>query len=487
MRPVSRRIFLASGAASAALLSHVAPAQTIAAEGKSRPLLLNDASGLNPVPVARNWIVRSSDEQHFIDELRSLLKEATREGKPVCFGGARHSMGGQSLVRDGFAASIAAPSCLPDAAARTYRVRSGTRWRDVIEALDPLGFSVAVMQSNHDFSVGGTLSVNAHGWAVPFGPFGTTIRSFRLMLSDGSVVNCTRTDNAELFALVIGGYGLFGIVIDADLDLVENVSLVPKYEVMHASAIAERFLAAVREQPVRMAYARLSIARKGFLGSAFLVTYRPAEVQPDPLPPARLSAVYAVLSRTLFRHQIGSERGKAERWYAETVLQPGLIRHAITRNSILNVPVSALADTDLRRTDILHEYFIPPARFGEFLVACHDVIPASEQALLNVTLRYVDTDPVSVLNFALGPRIAAVLLFTQPVSAQADVAMQAMTQRLIDRVLAIGGSFYLPYRLHARPDQVQAAYPRLAQFIAKKRHYDPQLRFRNLMWDKYFA
>ena len=36
-------------------------------------------------------------------------------------------------------------------------------------------------------------------------------------------------------------------------------------------------------------------------------------------------------------------------------------------------------------------------------------------------------------------------------------------------------------------DQVRAAYPRLDAFIAKKRHYDPQLRFRNLMWDKYFA
>jgi hypothetical protein len=54
-------------------------------------------------------------------------------------------------------------------------------------------------------------------------------------------------------------------------------------------------------------------------------------------------------------------------------------------------------------------------------------------------------------------------------------------------VLAIGGSFYLPYRLHARGDQLRKAYPRLDAFIAKKREYDPQLRFRNLMWDKYLA
>jgi FAD/FMN-containing dehydrogenase len=65
--------------------------------------------------------------------------------------------------------------------------------------------------------------------------------------------------------------------------------------------------------------------------------------------------------------------------------------------------------------------------------------------------------------------------------------MEAMTERLIDAVLGLGGSFYLPYRLHARADQLRAAYPKLDAFIAMKRHYDPQLRFRNLMWDKYFG
>jgi hypothetical protein len=54
------------------------------------------------------------------------------------------------------------------------------------------------------------------------------------------------------------------------------------------------------------------------------------------------------------------------------------------------------------------------------------------------------------------------------------------------RTLAYAGTFYLPNRLHARPEQVRAAYPELEVFIARKRNYDPQLRFRNLMWDKYF-
>src|SRR5262249_52676992 len=175
---------------------------------------------------------------------------------------------------------------------RSYRARAGTRWRDVIRTLDPAGFSVAVMQSNYDFSIGGTLGVNAHGWPVPFGPFGTTVKALRLMLADGSLVTCSRTENADLFGLVIGGYGLFGIVIDIDVEMVENVLLVPTYELMSASAAVRRFATVAKEPSVRMAYGRLSVAREGYLRDGFVVSFRPATAQPSRPPPVQRSPAY---------------------------------------------------------------------------------------------------------------------------------------------------------------------------------------------------
>ena len=476
---------MASAGAALAVPQPVAAARR---PGRAEALVLNDASRLNPVPVARNAVLRPESDDALLAALRALLREAAAEGRPVCIGGARHSMGGQSLTRDGFAASFAAPAVEPDTARHVVRVRAGTRWRDVIAALDPLGFSPTVMQSNHDFSVGGTLSVNAHGWPVPYGPFGATVRSFRLMLADGTVLTCSRSENTELFALAIGGYGLFGIVIDAELDIADNVLLGPRHETMPAAQFAQRFITVARERDVRMAYGRLSVARENYLGEAALVSYRPAANQPSPLPPPRVADAFHYLSRKVFRAQTGSENAKKRRWYLETVLGPRLTaRKSVTRNAILNQPVAALADSDRRRTDILHEYFVAPERFADFLAACREIIPPSGQDLLNVTLRNVEADTMSVLSFAPAARIAAVMLFPQAMTAEADESMRAMTEKLIDRVLALGGSYYLPYRLHARPDQLRAAYPRIAEFIAKKRSYDPQLRFRNTMWEKYFA
>jgi FAD/FMN-containing dehydrogenase len=50
-----------------------------------------------------------------------------------------------------------------DTVADTMRVLAGTRWREVEDALDPLGRAVKVMQAYNNFTVGGALSVTAHG------------------------------------------------------------------------------------------------------------------------------------------------------------------------------------------------------------------------------------------------------------------------------------------------------------------------------------
>ena len=44
----------------------------------------------------------------------------------------------------------------------------------------------------------------------------------RVMLADGSVSTCSLSENTDLFRHVVGGYGLFGVVLEATLDIVDN-------------------------------------------------------------------------------------------------------------------------------------------------------------------------------------------------------------------------------------------------------------------------
>jgi FAD/FMN-containing dehydrogenase len=255
---------------------------------------------------------------------------------------------------------------------------------------------------------------------------------------------------------------------------------------MPATEFSDRFVEAVHAPGVRMAYGRLSLAKGAFLTDSLLTTFKPVAPQPSHLPIASGASLSDGLTRTLFRDQTGSDTGKQLRWWAETNLS-GLESSRATRNSIMNTSVRSFAGSDFNRTDILHEYFVPPTALETFLRDCRRIIPASDQDLLNLTLRWVEADTVSLLAFAPEPRIALVMFFSQLMTAGAEADMRRLTERLIDAALAAGGSFYLPYRLHARPDQVLKAYPRLAAFVEAKRQWDPQLRFRNQMWDRYFG
>jgi FAD/FMN-containing dehydrogenase len=308
------------------------------------------------------------------------------------------------------------------------------------------------------------------------------------MLADGTILVCSRTENAELFRLVMGGYGLLGIILDLDVGMVPNVLLRPRFERMHSTAFAESFVRAVRTDPaVKMMYGRMNVTREDFFAEALMVTYRPEPTPAAGLPPVTRRGALTGVSRKIYRAQTGSETAKRARWAAETQAVPRLGSGVATRNTLMNEPVSNLENRHARRTDILHEYFVPPARFNEFVHACQDIIPRAKAEFLNVTLRYVAPDDTSVLSFAPTERIAAVMSFSQEMTPEGEADMLYATEALIDRVAAIGGSYYLPYRLHARNDQFEKAYPGAAHFAARKRHYDPGLLFRNALWDSYLA
>ncbi|UXX81628.1 FAD-binding protein [Roseovarius pelagicus] len=459
-------------------------AGTISLAPTDTPNTLNDASGLSQTPVFRHITLQDDPGETLITALRREITEAAAEGRPVNVSAARHSMGGHAIPRDGHAITYDNGGVEVDTAERVMQVHAGARWGQVIAALDPVGFGPKVMQSNNDFAVAATFCVNAHGWPVRMGPMGSTVRSFDMVLPDGELVTCSRTHNVDLFGMTMGGYGLTGAITRMQVEVARNQRLKPQFDEMPATELGSRFMAALADDQISMAYGRLNVDRGAFFEHALLITYRPSGDQDD-LPAAEGSGLTARMARHVYRTQLGSERTKRFRWWTETRLGPMLGGGRVTRNSLLNEPVITLDDRDPLRTDILHEYFVSPDRFADFVTTCREVIPASYQPFLNVTLRFVDADPDSWLPYAQTPRIAAVMSFSQEMTQRAEADMQRITRELIYRVLEIGGTYYLPYRPHATIGQFSDAYPRARVFAAAKRQIDPKLTFRNALWDTY--
>jgi FAD/FMN-containing dehydrogenase len=188
-----------------------------------------DASGLDPVTVAET-VRLSPDSVQALEQLHEAWQRARAQGLKIAIAGARHSMGDQSAYPNGIIIDMLDHNSMrldslsgEDGKQMVLHVETGARWSQVIQFLDTRGYSVRIMQANNPFTVGGTLSVNAHGWQHGQPPFGSTVEAFDLFTADGTVKHCDRRENAELFHLVIGGYGLFGVVLDADLRITQNV------------------------------------------------------------------------------------------------------------------------------------------------------------------------------------------------------------------------------------------------------------------------
>jgi FAD/FMN-containing dehydrogenase len=370
---------------------------------------------------------------------------------------------------------------------RILSVGAGARWSEVIPYLDSHGLSVAIMQSNNNFSVGGSLSVNCHGWQHNRPPIASTVESLRLMKADGTIVHCSREENAELFSLVLGGYGLFGVILDVELRVVPNERYRTEVEVLPAEHYVTRFAEKVNgADDIGMVYGRLCIVpgEDTFLREAILTVFRQAPCKREEIPALR-SPGYATLRRQVYRAQIGSDAGKEVRWKVEKTLSEQISSKYFCRNQLLNEEAEIYQERNADRTDILHEYFIPPNQVATFLEAARRIIPRHQGDLLNVTIRNVLEDTDTFLRYADRDLFAFVMLFNQLRTPSADQQMERMTQEMIEAAVACGGRYYLPYRLHAAREQLFQAYPRAAAFFEQKRRYDPEELFQNQFYNKY--
>jgi FAD/FMN-containing dehydrogenase len=446
---------------------------------------VNDASRLNATSVAKIWRI-PADQDEAERQLAELLQFARTNHLKISIAGARHSMGGHVIYPNGITIDMLPFNHMDlDSTNLILHVQAGARWSEVIQFLNQRGLSVEVMQSNDDFSIGGSLSVNCHGWQFNRPPIDSTVESFRVMLADGKIVRCSRKENTELFSLVLGGYGLFGIMLDANLRVVPNESYrierTPVASSDYTKILAEK---TVDTNGVAMVYGRLRVTADHFLEDGIINVFRR-------LPATNLLVSELALpdksgiQRAIFRSGIGSDYGKELRWKAERYFSAVLEGDVFGRNAILFEPSDWFSEHGSNRTDILIECFVPPDQFEPFLVDLRKIIPENQADLLNVTVRDINRDDDSFLRYADKNLISLVMLFVQQRDAVGENKMVKLTQAIVAAALRHDGRYYLPYRLHPTKEQFNLAYPQANKFFDLKRKYDPDELFQNGFYLKY--
>jgi FAD/FMN-containing dehydrogenase len=96
---------------------------------------------------------------------------------------------------------------------------------DLTSRVLPAGWFVAVTPGTQFVTVGGAIANDIHGKNHHVrGTFGSHVRAFELLRSDGSRRTCSAGENPGLFAATIGGLGLTGLITWAELQLMPVAS-----------------------------------------------------------------------------------------------------------------------------------------------------------------------------------------------------------------------------------------------------------------------
>ncbi|MFY1047424.1 FAD-binding protein [Chryseobacterium sp. GP-SGM7] len=444
----------------------------------------NDASQLNLTEID-TLIIVPNNKKEIENQLKQVIQYTKEKNLKISIAGAQHSMGGHSIYPKGILLNMLPYKQMDlDEKNNILTIGSGALWEDAIKYLDKYGKSVAVMQAFSSFSIGGSISVNGHGWQKNLPPVSSSVISFTLMNHNGEIINCSREENPELFKLVIGGYGLFGIILDVKLKVVDNVALKYKSVAMNSDEYLSYYKKYITDnQNVNLVFGRLRVSDKKFLDEATIIYFEKSDEKPLSLSAQNQNN--KEIRRIVFRSTVNSEYGKRLRWDLETGMNAVLDNSVFTRNELLNGHVSLIENKDPNSTDLLHEYFIPERNFYQFIKDIKPILKDSEIDLLNITLRAVDKDHDSYMNYAREHVFGFVLLFNQKKTEKQEKEMKILTNKLVDMTIKNEGTFYLPYRLHIDKMKMRKVYPQSDTFFEMKRKYDPKEVFENKFYLHY--
>ena len=442
---------------------------------------INDASALSATPVY--GVVEVSEEAH----VAQALAFARANGLKVSIAAIRHSMGGHAFDDNALVLDMRKFNKIEiDPDARTITVQPGAVWHDIQNKLHPR-FAVKAMQSTDIFSVGGSISVNAHGMDHQAGSVAGTVRALRVMLADGTIVSCSRTENGDLFRHVAGGYGLFGVMLSATLDITENVVYRTSREIIRSDDFPAFFATEIEpNKAFGLFYGHLSTAPGNFLED--MIVYRYDEVAGEaPAETPLLDEPSGVaLKRVVMNLAKYGGFFQTLKWFSEKNLEPEfeactVPRTAamgegeaclVTRNNPMHDSVPYLFNDLADQTDILHEYFIPRRAYNDFIAEARKVLASQPLPVLNASIRVVHKEDVA-LTYAPEPAYSLVLYINQSADAAGNAEMRKVTRAMIDLTLKHGGRFFLPYQLHYTGAELLASYPELPAVLAKKKELDP--------------
>jgi FAD/FMN-containing dehydrogenase len=485
---ISRREFIAGSVALA-----VAPITAAKQGPNSDAVLVNDIhSQLNSTRVLEVLKPRS------LEDVQSIIRKARKDRRIISVAGGRHAMGGQQFGTDTLLIDIRGLSRILhlDRERGIIEVEAGIEWPELMNGYlalqngDGKPWGIAQKQTGADrLTMAGTIAANAHGRGLKMKPLISNVESCVLVDATGTVHTCSRTENPELFRLVHGGYGLFGIITSVQLRLVPRNKIERVVEIRTVDDLISAFAKRISDGFLYGDF-QFSIQRdsEDFLHRGVFSCYRSVPVD-TPMPSTERQLSEENWRQLLFLAH--TDEKKAFETYSNYYLSTSGQVYWSDTHQLSIYPDNYHREIDAKihapypATEIIAEIDVPRPALKGFFDEVREDFRKHRVDLIYGTVRLIESDDESFLPWARQAYACTIFNLHTVHSPQGRQRSADAFRRLIDMAARRGGSYYLTYSRDATRKQVETCYPRFSEFLRLKKQYDTEERFQSEWYRHY--
>jgi FAD/FMN-containing dehydrogenase len=356
---------------------------------------------------------------------------------------------------------------------------AGVLLADIVDLFVPRGWFPAVTPGTRFVSIGGMIAADVHGKNHHIaGTFGDCVEGFDLLLADGRLVHCSRTENADLFAATIGGMGLTGLILSASFRLIPIETSQIRQETLKAENLDEVMARFEDSRTWTYSVAWIDCLASGsqlgrsllFRGEHALVETLPHERRNRPLETPRKRRITVPFDFPSFALNRWSVRAFNEVYYRAG--RPG---HRLVGYETFFYPLDAILEWNRiygRSGFTQYQCVLPKAASREGLNALLGRISASGKGSFLAVLKLFGAQS-GVMSFPMEG-------YTLALDFSADAANLALLSELDAIVADCGGRLYLAKDARTTPEMIRQGYPNMATFKAIRDRVDPERKFSSL-------
>jgi FAD/FMN-containing dehydrogenase len=345
-------------------------------------------------------------------------------------------------------------------------IEAGASLDEILRLIIPRGWFLPVTPGTKFVTVGGCIANDVHGKNHHrAGTFGRHVSSLQLFRSDGTRLRCSPEENAELYAATIGGLGLTGLIVSAELRLRKIVSsaILAEREPFHSLEEFDRLSRACDSSHEFTVAWFDSLSGRNSRGVFFRGNHAGAEAG-DPVVTRRRARSLPVAPFSPFFGPAAVRLFNTAYFHANARGAPRLADY-----DPFFYPLDAVANWNQiygAKGFVQYQFVVPEAAGLEPVAEILDRAARSRRAsFLTVIKRFGSVSSPGLLSFPRAGLTVALDFSTR----QSDVLLPLLEQ-FDDIVEAAGGSVYPAKDARMSADRFQRFFPQWVEMI---KHVDP--------------